>query len=116
MVGYADGVGDDGEGWVYGAGGGEEAGVDDVEVVELVGLAVDVEDRRGGVVAEAEGAVLMADAFERDALFEVGVERDGGVGVASLLEDIDPAVLQALEALDVVGGVGELDVSGLRRW
>ena len=44
VVGDADGVGDDGEGWVYGAAGGEEACVDDVEVVEVVGLAIDVED------------------------------------------------------------------------
>ena len=116
MVGYADGVGDDGEGGVDGAGGGEEAGVDYVEVFELVGFAVDVEDRGGGVVAEAEGAVLVADAFEGDALFEVGVEGDGGVGVAGLFEDVDPAIFESLEALGVVGSVGELDVAGLARW
>ena len=114
VIGYADGVGDDGEGGVDGAGGGKEAGVDYVEVVELVGFAVDVEDGGGGVVAEAEGAVLVAYAFEGDALFEVGVEGDGGVGVAGLFEDVDPAVFESLEAFGVVGGVGELDVAGLR--
>ena len=113
MIGYADGVGDDGEGRVDGAGGGEEAGVDHVEVVELVGFAVDVKDGGCGIVAEAEGTVLVADAFDGDALFEVGVEGDRCVGVAGLLEDVDPAVFEAFEALGVVGGVGELDVAGL---
>lgn len=65
-------------------------------------------------MAEAEGAVLVAYAFERDALFEVGVEGDGGVGVAGLLEDVDPAVFEAFEALNIVGGVGEFDMAGLR--
>lgn len=63
VVGYANGVGDDGQGWVDGGGGGEEAGVDYIEVVELVGFAVDVEDRGGGVVAKAERAVLVAYAL-----------------------------------------------------
>jgi hypothetical protein len=74
VVGYADGVGDDGERGVDGAGGDEAGGVDDVEVVEVMGLAVGVEDAGGGVVAHAAGAVLVADAFEGDALLEVGVE------------------------------------------
>src|SRR6476620_605334 len=39
---HSQGVGDDGEGRGHGADRREEARVDDVEVVELVGLAVDV--------------------------------------------------------------------------
>ena len=112
MVGDADGVGDDGEGRVDGAAAGEEAGVDYVEVVEVVGLAVDVEDGLFGVGAEAAGAVLVADAFEGDAFFEVGVEGDGAFGVAGLFEDVDPAVFEAVEGFDVVVGVGELDLRG----
>ena len=61
MVGDADGVGDDGEGWVDCAAVGEEAGVDNVEIVEVVDLAVDVEDGLFGVGAESAGAVLMAE-------------------------------------------------------
>src|SRR5262245_61447829 len=47
---------------VHGADAREEAGVDDVEVVELVGLAVDVEDRRLRIRAEAARARLMRHA------------------------------------------------------
>jgi len=114
VVGYADGVGDDGEGGVDGTRGDEKTGVDDVEVVELVGFAVGVEDGRGGIVAEADRAVLVADAFDGNALFEVGVEGDGSFGVAGSLEDVDPAIFQAFKAPGVVGRVGELDVAGLR--
>ena len=110
MVGDADGVGDDGEAGIDRAAGWEEAGVDDVEVVEVVGFAVEVEDGLFGVGAEAAGAVLVADAFEGDAFFEVGVERDRAFGVAGLLEDINPAVFEASEGFDVVVGVGELDL------
>jgi len=78
-----------------------------------VGFAVGVEDRGGGVVAEADCSVLVAYSFEGDSLLEVGVERDGGVGVAGFLEDIDPAVFEAFEGLHVVGRVGELNVAGL---
>ena len=44
---------------VHRADAGEEAGVDDVEVVELVRLAVHVEHRRLGIGAEATGAGLV---------------------------------------------------------
>jgi hypothetical protein len=37
------------------------------------------------------------------------MERDGGAGVACPLEDIDPTVFEALEGLDVVWRVGELN-------
>ncbi len=63
MVGDADSVGDDGEGWIDCAAGWEEAGVDYVEIVEVVGFAVYVEDGLFWVGAEAAGAVLVADAF-----------------------------------------------------
>jgi len=77
-----------------------------------VGLAIEVEDAGGGVVAEAEGAVLVAYAFEGDAFFEVSVERNVGVGVTGLLEDFYPAVFEAIEGFCVVGSVRELDVAG----
>jgi hypothetical protein len=52
----------------------------------------------------------MADSFEGDALFEVGVERDGAFGVACLFEDVDPTRFETSEGFDVVVGVEELDL------
>jgi len=77
-----------------------------------VGFAVGVENAGGWVVAHAAGAVLVTYAFERDALFEVGVEGDVGGGVAGSFEDVYPAVFEAVEGFDVVGGVGELNAVG----
>src|ERR1700735_2092393 len=77
-----------------------------------MGFSVDVENGLGGIVAEAAGSVLMANTFERDSLLEVGVERNRAFGVASLFEDVDPAVLEAGEGFNVVVGVGELDLRG----
>jgi len=75
-------------------------------------FAVRVEDTRCGIVTHAASAVLMADTFKRDALLEVSVEREGGACVAGFLEDVDPTVFQALEGLDVVWRVGELNPTG----
>src|SRR5215472_15420354 len=73
VVGYAQGVGDGGEGGVHRADAGEEAGVHDVEVVQFVGLAVDVQDRGGRVGAEPAGARLMRAPRDRDAHVHVEV-------------------------------------------
>src|SRR5689334_15525017 len=57
VVADAERVGGDGEGRVHRRARAEEAAVDDVEVVEIVRLAVDVERGRLGVVAEPDRAV-----------------------------------------------------------
>jgi hypothetical protein len=57
------------------------AGVNHVEVVDLVGPAVGVKRGCRGVVAEPDGAGLMCDAGEEDGALEVGVPRDEVVRV-----------------------------------
>jgi hypothetical protein len=74
-----------------------------------MGLAVQVENAASRIVTHAAGAVLVADAFKGYALLEVSMEWDGGARVAGLLENIDPTVFKALEGLDVVRRVGELN-------
>ena len=115
MVSDADGIGDDGEGWIDGAAGGEEAGVDDVEVVEIVGFAVEVEDGLCGVGAETACAILVTDAFERYAFFEVRVEWHGAFRMTRLFENVDPAIFETDKRFDVVVGVREFDLLGTVR-
>ena len=62
VVADAQGVGHRRERRVHGADAREEAGVDHVEVVDLVGPAVGVEHRRRGVGAEPARAGLVGDA------------------------------------------------------
>jgi hypothetical protein len=54
----ADRVGDDGEQWIDRAAAGEEAGVDDVKILEVVCFAVDVEDGLFWVGIEGASAAL----------------------------------------------------------
>ena len=63
----------------------------------------------GWIVAHATGSVLVADAFTRNALLEISVERDRSGRMASLPKDINPTVLETVERLDVIWRVRELD-------
>ena len=56
MLGDADGAADDRERGVDRADGGHERAVDHVQVVQVVGLAVEVQGRHGRVGAEADRA------------------------------------------------------------
>ena len=80
VVADAQGVGHRGQRRVHGADAREEARVDDVEVVELVGLAVGVEHRRRRVGAEPARARLVRDARDRDLVLHVALRGIGGRG------------------------------------
>jgi len=58
-----------------------------------MGLAARIKDANRGIVPHAASAVLVPDAFKGYALLEVSVERNGCAGVASLLENVYPAIL-----------------------
>ena len=74
VIRHPERVGHDGERRVHGRAGGEEAPVDDVEIVQVVCLAVHVEHRCHGIAAEAAGPVLVGDPREWDAFADIGVE------------------------------------------
>src|ERR1051326_3670273 len=70
MIADTQGVGHDRQRRIHRAARREEAAVDDVEVVDLVRLAVDVERRRLRVASEANRAVLVRHARQGNALAE----------------------------------------------
>src|SRR4030095_10655135 len=76
VVADAERVGHRGERRIHGADAGEEAGVDDVQVVELMRLAVGVEHRGLRVGPEAAGARLVRDAADADLVLHVEVPPD----------------------------------------
>jgi hypothetical protein len=93
----------------------EEARIDDVQIVELVGLAVHVEDGRRRVQAEANGAGLVGDARDRDLVLEVPGPRNEMVGVhAQVIEHRLQLAVQLLLRLLVVGRVRQADVAVVR--
>src|SRR6516162_1105928 len=73
VIGHADGVGDDRQGRIDRGAGAEEAAVDDVEIVDLVAAAIDVERRAFWVVSETHGAVLMSSAGDGEAFAKIGL-------------------------------------------
>ena len=84
MVRDSYGIGDDGQRGVDRARRDEAGGIDDIEVVEVVGFAMRVKDAGGRIVAHAAGAVLVPHTLKGDALLEVGVKRNGSRRVAAL--------------------------------
>src|SRR5262245_50263757 len=81
VVAHADAIGDRGLRWIERARADEKARVDDVQVVQLVRLAVYVEHGGLWVAAEAAGAGLMRAARDRNVDLHVDVARDEPVRV-----------------------------------
>src|SRR4249919_2107396 len=71
MVANAQRIGHRRQRRVHGTDAREEAGVDDIQVVNLVGTAVDVQDGRRRVGPEAGGPGLVGDAGDRDLVLEI---------------------------------------------
>src|SRR6185437_5581799 len=74
-----------------------------------MGLAVRIENARRTISPHSASSVLVADTFDGNAFFEIGMKRYGRGGVARSLENVDPAIFEALETLHVIGCIGELD-------
>ena len=70
VIAHPQRVRDDGQSWIDRTAGTKEACIDNVEIIQLVRFAVAIERARLWIVAEADRAVLMRDAGERDALAE----------------------------------------------
>jgi hypothetical protein len=73
---HPPGIGHDGQGRIHRAAGREEAGINDIEIVHVVRFTVDVESRRLGIDPKADGAVLMRDPGQRDALVDEQIPRE----------------------------------------
>ena len=76
MVAYPQRVGHDRQRRVDRAAGDKKAAVDDVEIVEIVGFAVNVERAGFRIVAEAHRADLMRDTGEGNPLADEQIARE----------------------------------------
>jgi hypothetical protein len=92
MIPHAQRIGDDGQRWIDRSAGGEERTIDDIQVVDVMRPAIGIQNRLLRVRAKAAGPVLMADAFERNPLLEIGAQMEPVIGMAGLLQNIDPLV------------------------
>lgn len=115
MVPNPQGIGDDGQGGVDCRAGDEEPSVDDIQIVEVVGLAVEVEHRGLGICSKAHGAILVADAADGDLFPEIGQILKQTVADADVVEHMLELFLEALVPFDIVLGVAELEVTFARQ-
>jgi hypothetical protein len=76
VISHPQGIGHDRQGWIHRAAGREEAGINDIKIVRVVRLTVDVESRCFGIDPKADGAVLMRDPGQRDALADEQMPRE----------------------------------------
>src|SRR6516225_7580078 len=107
MIADPERVGDDRQGRVYRRARREKAGVHDIEIVDLVGPAIDVESRAVRVAAKADCAVLMAGPGNRQTLSEIGVLRQQMRLAADVVEQVTELLRQPFVRLEVVRRVVE---------
>ena len=88
--------------------------VDDIEIIQVMRLAMRVKHAVCGVGAHAAGSVLMANALQRDTFLEVRVQRDGSRRMPGPLKNIDPTVFEAIERLNIIRRVRELNSPGAK--
>src|SRR5262249_23407453 len=114
VVAHTDRIGDRGKRWIDRADADEKARVDDVQVVQLVCLAVYVQYRGLWVAAEAAGARLMRAARYRNVDLHVDVARDETVRVhAEMAQHRLELVIKPLLRDLVVRRVAQRHIAGL---
>src|SRR3954453_599819 len=109
MVADAQRVGHRRQRRVHGGGGREEARVDDVEVVEVVRLAVEVERGPRGIETEADRPAVVRDAGDGDLLAEYRPTRDAGLMATEGPEEVLELRQQSPVGLGVVVALREVN-------
>src|SRR5208283_104551 len=73
MIAHAQRVGHDRQRRIHRRARREEAAIHDVEILEIMGFAIHVQRRSLGIVAKTDGAILMGDPRQRNALSDIQV-------------------------------------------
>lgn len=104
-----DGIRDNRQRRIHGARRNKAGRIHNEKIVEIVSFAVLVKNAVGGILTHTACAVLVADTFDRNALLKICMKRHMGCRVPGSLENIDPAILEAIERFHIVRCVGELN-------
>jgi len=99
----AQGIGHNRQSGIHCAAGREEAGVNDVEVVDVMRAAVFIQNRCCGIVAKTKRSILMRNAGERNALADKEIARDQMLMTADVIQRAFKLGDQALVAFFVIG-------------
>ena len=112
MVRDANGVGDDRQRRIDRTCRHKTRSIDDIEIVQIMSLAMRVEHAGRRIRPHAASAVLVADTLQRDTLLEIRVQRNRSRRMPGPLEYVDPAVFEAIERFHIIRCVRELNPPG----
>src|SRR5574337_1574510 len=102
MVSYAERVGDDRQRGIHGRARYEEARVDDIEIIEVVGPAVHVEHGSFLIVTEPDRAALVGRTRDGNFLSEIQMRRQQMVLAAQMVEHALELCGQAAMRFEIV--------------
>jgi hypothetical protein len=86
VIAHPDRIGHRRQRRIHRANAGKETGVDDIEIVELMGLAVRVEHGGFRIVPEPACARLVRDSRDPDVVLHIDLAVDQGIMHAKLAE------------------------------
>src|SRR5208283_2444141 len=116
VIAHTQRIGHDRQRRIYRRARWEEAAIHNVKILEIMGPAIHIQRRGSGIVPEADGAVLVGDARQRNALSHIKIAAKKpfmavmAVNRAMLvLQRFLQLGLQPLVRLQVVGGVRQHD-------
>src|SRR4030095_7052838 len=89
----------------------EKARINDVEVIQVVRLAICIQDRCRSVTTESEGPILVWHSSQRDPLADVCIEMDDLFRAVRMLKQALELRLKALVPFIIVGFVTQLDLA-----
>src|SRR6185437_9422459 len=110
-IGDPQGVGNDGQRRVDGTDRGKEARISDIEVIQLVRLAVEVQHGGGGIGAEARRSSLMRRAAHGNVFAEVERAMEKDSVVTSAVQNVLELALQARQCLGIGGSEVEMNLA-----
>ena len=91
MVSDANGVGNDRQRRIDRTRRDEAGSIHNIQIIQIMGLAMGVEHAGRGIGSHAASTVLMADTLQRDTLLEISVQRDRSRRMPGPLKYVDPA-------------------------
>jgi hypothetical protein len=64
MIPYSQSIRNDGQSWIHCPTGTEEAAINDIEIVNVMGSTIQIQHRRCGIFSKSAGAHLMPNSLQ----------------------------------------------------
>ena len=111
VISHAEGIRGNRERWINRTSRTEKRSIDHVEIIDIVGSAVQIKNGRCRIFAKATGAALVSNAFEWDGFMDVERSRNNVRLVIDLLQYEFPRFDEPVKVLMISIGDVKLDLS-----